>query len=62
MISNYSLFKYQGIINLNISLNFVFINSERRIVLNTKIHFRKYYICKPSLIFDTFNTFHNSIL
>lgn len=28
MISNCSLFKYQGIINLNISLNFVFINSE----------------------------------
>lgn len=22
----------------------------------------KYYICKPSLIFDTFNTFHNPIL
>lgn len=38
MISNYSRFKYQDIINLNISLNFVFINSERRIVLNTKIY------------------------
>lgn len=40
MISNCSLFKYQGIINLNISLNFVFINSERRIVSNTKTHLR----------------------